>query len=35
MRYLAQEQLMLDLAAGRIGRTRLIEWLRRHVGPTR
>ena len=27
----AQEQLMLGLAAGEIGRSDLIEWLRQHV----
>ena len=28
-----QEPLMLDLAAGRIDRTHLIEWLRHHLRP--
>jgi death-on-curing protein len=28
-----QERLMLDLAAGRVSRTELIEWLREHVTP--
>jgi len=28
-----QERLMLDLAAGRIGRSQLIDWLRQHVNP--
>lgn len=28
-----QERLMLDRAAGRIGRTQLTEWLRHHVKP--
>ena len=29
----AQARLMLDLAAGRIGRSDLIDWLRRHLKP--
>lgn len=29
----AQERLMLDLAAGRIGRSHLIDWLRQHLKP--
>ena len=29
----AQERLMLDLAAGRIDRTQLADWLRRHLKP--
>jgi len=44
MRYLAngteidapvddQERLILDLAAGQIGRSHLVEWLRQHVEP--
>jgi death-on-curing protein len=28
-----QERLILDLAAGRIGRSHLVEWLRQHVKP--
>ena len=28
-----QERLMLDLAAGRIGRNHLIDWLRQHLKP--
>jgi death-on-curing protein len=28
-----QERLMLDLAAGRIGRSQLIDWLRQHLKP--
>jgi len=28
-----QERLMLDLAAGRIDRTHLIDWLRQHLRP--
>jgi death-on-curing protein len=28
-----QERLMLDLAAGRIGRSHLIDWLREHIKP--
>lgn len=28
-----QERLMLDLAAGRIGRSDLIDWLRQHLKP--
>ena len=28
-----QERLMLDLAAGRIGRSHLVDWLRQHVKP--
>jgi len=28
-----QERLMLDLAAGRIGRNDLVDWLRQHVKP--
>ncbi len=28
-----QERLMLDLATGRIGRSELIDWLRRHLKP--
>ena len=28
-----QERLILDLAAGRIGRGHLIDWLRQHVKP--
>jgi death-on-curing protein len=28
-----QERLMLDLAAGRIGRTDLTDWLRQHLKP--
>ena len=28
-----QERLILDLAAGRIGRSRLVDWLRQHVKP--
>jgi death-on-curing protein len=28
-----QERLMLDLAAGRIGRSQLTDWLRQHVRP--
>ena len=28
-----QERLMLDLAAGRIGRSQLIDWLRQHLRP--
>jgi death-on-curing protein len=28
-----QERLMLGLAAGRIGRDNLVDWLRRHVRP--
>ena len=28
-----QERLMLDLAAGRIGRSHLIDWLHRHLRP--
>jgi death-on-curing protein len=28
-----QERLMLDLAAGRIGRSQLIDWLRHHLRP--
>ena len=28
-----QERLMLDLAASRIGRAELIDWLRRHLDP--
>jgi len=28
-----QERLMLDLAAGRIGRSQLIDWLHRHLKP--
>ena len=28
-----QERLILDLAAGRIGRNHLIDWLRQHVKP--
>ena len=29
----SQERLMLDLAAGRIGRDDLIDWLRQHLKP--
>ncbi len=29
----AQERLMLDLAAGRLDRSQLIEWLRQHLRP--
>jgi len=29
----AQERLLLDLAAGRIGRSQLIDWLRQHLRP--
>ena len=29
----AQEHLILDLAAGRIGRSHLVDWLRQHVKP--
>ena len=28
-----QERLILDLASGRIGRSRLVDWLRQHVKP--
>jgi death-on-curing protein len=28
-----QERLILDLAAGRIGRSHLVDWLRQHVKP--
>ena len=28
-----QERLMLDLAAGRIGRSHLVDWLRQHLKP--
>jgi death-on-curing protein len=28
-----QERLILDLAAGRIGRSQLVDWLRQHVKP--
>ena len=28
-----QERLMLDLAAGKISRIQLSNWLRQHVGP--
>jgi death on curing protein len=28
-----QEQLMLDLAAGRIGRSQLTDWLGQHLRP--
>ncbi len=28
-----QERLMLDLAAGRLGRSQLTDWLRQHVKP--
>jgi death-on-curing protein len=28
-----QEHLILDLAAGRIGRSHLVDWLRQHVKP--
>lgn len=28
-----QERLMLDLAAGPVGRSDLIDWLRRHLKP--
>ena len=30
-----QERLMLDLAAGRMDRARLTEWLRQHLRPRR
>jgi death-on-curing protein len=30
-----QEQLMLDLAVGRIGRSQLTDWLGRHLRPLR
>jgi death-on-curing protein len=29
----AQERLMLDLAAGRIGRSQVADWLRQHLKP--
>ena len=28
-----QERLILDLAAGRIGRSHLVDWLRQHIKP--
>ncbi len=28
-----QERLMLDLAAGRVDRSQLTDWLRRHLSP--
>lgn len=31
----AQERLMLDLAAGRLDRSQLTDWLRQHLKPLR